>query len=1068
VTVSSAEGFVVACREALESGALDRLRAHASGDSDAVRELERRLGTGERARAVARLALALAGDGDRGTWLCEAVEAWGVASAAGPAELSVATDAADAVVDALHHLCRQRHDLRLAPLHDLALELLGRPPRVLRRAAVAVPVVSGGAGRLLILEAHLLDGALPGVFESPAAAVARRDAAWRDAETTVDEVIGKLDGGAAIRYRLSDNQGDASYVEDLGGASAGMALAVAARRLLRRRELPLDRHVAITAAVAPDGKAVPIAGINAKLAVADPKTGEGDVRHLDGRVRRLLVHRDQADQLDRDRVGRDRETDRLAVVPVDLDVVGIDGLDDAARKARVSLRGPALATAAITAVVALVAVLALRPSGPDAAAERRAVEAQVPAKVASAVRRLRASDPDLADLLLAQHATVQPSPASLAALIEAHGRVEARETTFRPVSGRVSELQVAGDGSWVVTGGSNGELRLWDAAKRRERSPARASNYADEIRVIALSEDERRFAAAGSRSLVVGEVGPRRFVSSLEEDIPLGTSALTFSDDGRTLYVGAADALGVTKVDADGYWSDIDWHEVTVGDHYVRDVFPLSRRMLAYCVETYTGDQQLERLDLATDTSTAVVSEDGEPIPCPAAEVATGVIASLQGEGDRTVAIGRVEDSDWTELARHRFGEEIMLLRSVAGRAQVFAASNRTLAVLDQAGEVVAEAPLRPSDDDVAIGRGGRLLAISSRSGSVRIQPLGERRDATRERFTSPGDDVRTVAMSDDGRRLAIGGELGEVSVFDTAKPGAPPLLTREVVPGPIRTLELDATGKLAWAGGDTGQVARVPLTEPDAEIEYSAQLGDPITDIELSPDRGLLGVAGFSDTGVLTMDPGNLSFDRVEGIDALELVWLDRRRLLVASGASPGGDQSQAAVRVFDRELKRIGRIVPTQDPGIVAMRERRGLVAAAGPNGTVVLLDVRGATPRPVRTIDTASDLATGVEWSSDGRVLAVAGGDDRIDYFEAETFQRIGDVAVDDSLGGIAMARSGGRLATGSIGTSKALLIPFGVTAWSQSMCDRTRRFVSPATWLDVAGRWPPYRRACEPPS
>ncbi|HYQ79266.1 MAG TPA: WD40 repeat domain-containing protein [Solirubrobacterales bacterium] len=1060
--------FLDDCRTALDGKRLNELNEYASGRSPRIGEIDDNFGSGHRARAVAHLALALTAeleDAERARHLQAAIELWTLEGDALPAEVPV-TLTPGATTTALAQICLGEHRLRLEGLHDIALELGGESPRGLRRATTAVPVVVGGGGLLLLIEARLVSGALPGVFEGPQAALANRDEKWRRMEQVVDELILRQDGPHAIRYLLKNNADSEVWLGPVHGESAGMALAVASRQATKRRSLPLDGHTAIAAAIAEDGRAQRVEGMAEKLAEKEPKTGEPEVHHLQRRVVRLLVEKKQAKTLVPDGIAQDRTVNREAVVAAGIDVVPIANLDEAMRKARLRLRRPALIAIAVTLIVAAAITFALTRDGNDPGLERRVAESQLPDKVDAAARRLAATDPDRVALLRAEEATVQPSPASLSALFDADLGVSKRITSYRPREGVVSEIALADGRRLVVTGGANGELRVWDSRTREEEVLSRDA-LEDEARMLAVSEDGHLIAVSGTGSVLLAERSSSGLFAELEEELSGGASAVAFSADGKALYVGAEDSLGVSRFEAGG-WSPIEWSSVDAGGHYVRDIIPLDADHVAFCIETTGNDQELRRLDLRRLALSVVRGPGGSAVPCPAAQLRPGVIATTHGPDYREIRIGRLEGARWRQVGYHRLPEELDVLGEVPGGHLVYTAGDTGVTTLSESGEVVAEAPLNPSDVGISVGRGGRSFAVVSGNGMVRVESLEDEDPLTpRLRLSDPSSLGWPVSWSANGERVAVGSQEGDVSVFDPRDPDAGALVWKHVFPGIVRAVEVDPLGRWVWAAGDTGQVARIDARDPTADIHYSVALGGVIRDLELSPDGKNLAVAGVPGVGVVLMRPDVEGFENGgEEIDALGVAWLDSDRLLVSSGADSEGDRSEAILRVLNTHLEQVGGNTPTGDPGMIAVRVHGKRAAAVGFSGRVEIFNVAGDTPRLLRTVSTENELATDAAWSADGGVLAVVGDGSKVTFLETRTFQVVGARSLGDSGGGAALATHGGTLATLAVAQATVKLIPFGTSAWSQEICDRTHQFLSPADWIELVGPWPPYQRPCRP--
>jgi hypothetical protein len=705
--------FLADCHAALVSARLDQLAEYAAGSAKRIRDIDEDFGTGCRAQAIAHLALALSEEleeRERGARLGEAIRLWTSKGGAMPAEIPGSL-APGAAVEALGRICRGEHRLRLEGLHDLAFALSGSLPREGRRATTLVPVVVSGSGLLLVIEARRFDGLLPGVFEVKEAALADRDEDWRHMEGVVDELIVRPPGLHAIRYSVRSNSDGKLHLGRLEGESAGMALAVASRQVAGRRSLRLDGHTAIAAAVDADGNALEVKGMAQKLALKKPNVDEPDVDHLESRVLRLLVEKEHAKRLASDG-GPDQKENREVVVQADINVVPIANLDEAMRRARFRLRRPVVVAITVALIVAAAIVFALSRGGTDAGVERRVAESELPGKVDAAVRRL-GDDPDQAALLRAEEATVQPTASSLAALFAADQGVSKRIATFRPQGGIATDLELADGHRLVVTGGANGEVGVWDSKTGKEEVLQRNA-LEDEARMIATADNGRLIAVAGDNSVLLAERSSTGMVVEIEEGVSTGASAVAFSTDGENLYVGAEDLFGSSHL-VDGSWTPIEWISVDTGGHYVRGIFPLDPEHVAYCVETTGNDQALRVLDLGSYATQPVRDGAGHQVPCPAAGLRPGVIATTHGPDYREVTIGRIDGARWHQVGHRHLAEELQILGEVPGGRLFYVAGDANVTTLTERGEIVAGAPLGPSARGIAVGRGGRSWARHER-----------------------------------------------------------------------------------------------------------------------------------------------------------------------------------------------------------------------------------------------------------------------------------------------------------------------------------------------------------------
>jgi WD40 repeat protein len=103
----------------------------------------------------------------------------------------------------------------------------------------------------------------------------------------------------------------------------------------------------------------------------------------------------------------------------------------------------------------------------------------------------------------------------------------------------VNSVSFAADGRRLVTGSSDGTVKIWDAAMWREQATLRAG--AGEIRSVALSSDGK-LIAAGTRygAILVWDMSSRRELARIEAHVG-DVWAVAFTPDGKTLASGDGD-----------------------------------------------------------------------------------------------------------------------------------------------------------------------------------------------------------------------------------------------------------------------------------------------------------------------------------------------------------------------------------------------------------------------------------------------------------------------------------------------------------------------------------------------
>ena len=105
--------------------------------------------------------------------------------------------------------------------------------------------------------------------------------------------------------------------------------------------------------------------------------------------------------------------------------------------------------------------------------------------------------------------------------------------------GGVRMVRFGGHGNWVISGGADKRLRLWDPFTGRHMVDA--GEHQSEILAIAVSRDESMIASGDKDGIIIvwGPSGLRKIVAFRHGKVPV--SALEFEPEGRRLFSAGAD-----------------------------------------------------------------------------------------------------------------------------------------------------------------------------------------------------------------------------------------------------------------------------------------------------------------------------------------------------------------------------------------------------------------------------------------------------------------------------------------------------------------------------------------------
>ncbi|WP_240139169.1 nSTAND1 domain-containing NTPase [Streptomyces sp. MUM 178J] len=275
-----------------------------------------------------------------------------------------------------------------------------------------------------------------------------------------------------------------------------------------------------------------------------------------------------------------------------------------------------------------------------------------------------------------------------------------------------------------------------------------------------------------------------------------------------------------------------------------------------------------------------------------------------------------------------------------------------------------ARAPAAPAgtltghrDDvrSVAVSPQGRMVATASADATVRLwevsRPGGPRPLAV---LTAHRDDVRTVAFGPDGRLLATAGEDKTVRLWEVSRPGGPrPLAVLTAHHDTVRSVAFSRDGRTLATAGEDKTTRLWDLADPGSPTALATVGGHTTTvfSVAFSPDGRTLATAG--------------------GLDTPTRLWDITRRSHPAPLATLTGH---------------------TDVVGSVAFSPDGRTLATASDDRTARLWDVtRPAGPEPLATIGGYTTAVGAVAFSPDGGALAASGYDHTVRLLDLD-FERL----------------------------------------------------------------------------
>lgn len=286
---------------------------------------------------------------------------------------------------------------------------------------------------------------------------------------------------------------------------------------------------------------------------------------------------------------------------------------------------------------------------------------------------------------------------------------------------RVWALAFAPDGRTLVTGASQGQVRLWDVSGGAEQTPVDLDHaLRDDVRAVAFSRDGRLLAAGGDNPPLtrVWDWTERKELASLPGH-RTWIESLAFSKDARTLVVAGAHGQQSSQI----------------------RLWDVERRQMRAVLDGHAGGVWC-----------VAFSPDGQ------------TLASTGRDG--VIKLWDFSREQVRQLLLGHASEVYALAFSPDGSQLVSSSRDKTVKLWDTATGHELRSLLGHSREirAVAFAPDGRTIASGSQDGTVRLWRVADGQGLAT--FKLPGS-ANAVVYSPDGRTLAAGGWYKTVQLWD-------------------------------------------------------------------------------------------------------------------------------------------------------------------------------------------------------------------------------------------------------------------------------------------------------------
>jgi WD40 repeat protein len=590
----------------------------------------------------------------------------------------------------------------------------------------------------------------------------------------------------------------------------------------------------------------------------------------------------------------------------------------------------------------------------------------------------------------------------------------------------VESVAYSPDGETIALGGP-GYLRLIDARSRRELAAAR---------VDVGTVDRIAFTRDGSQLVAVISTG-----ESQHDWISVR--------DGRTL---AATGAPITPEGFSGAF---------VGSFYQAAGLALTRDGRSAIVASDHDElvwwdirepKQTRRVKIAPGRHALAVSPDGRT-------VAVGIDGGLQLVDARSGSIRTADGAPGGAPSWLLFSPDggTVVATSLDGTVALWDADSLTLRETLRGHSRAVQQPVFSSDGETlyTVSHDGTAIAWDI----VGDRGLGRRFEFTHEPDAGPDDfDGHPGAFSPDGRLIALGLSSEGIRLWDSERltPVGRPLLETG---GEVWALEFTPDGSALAAVTDNGMATvwdvenRSLLWGPDTVATGA------VTGLSISPDGTRLATASAGGVSLRELANGDLLTAVGEGVSAGDVAFSPDGSTVAFVHADGG------TAEVWDLARRaRIARLPVRGESGSYAIAfSPDGESVATGPlaDPYVRVWDVD--TGDLIRKLDQGSAGALTLDFSPDGRILAVSGFEPVASLWDVESGARIGPTLTAGSRRAMIDLSPDGRRLLLTHADGRGAVWDVDPESWAGRACRLANRTLTPKEWDEfLPGR--PYQPAC----
>jgi len=520
--------------------------------------------------------------------------------------------------------------------------------------------------------------------------------------------------------------------------------------------------------------------------------------------------------------------------------------------------------------------------------------------------------------------------------------------------GRVSEVAIAPDGTWLATGGGDGTVRLW-AADGTPR--ATLTGHDSGVIAVAIAPDGTWLATTGGQDgtvrLWAADGTPRATLTGHDGRV----SAVAIAPDGTWLATGGRD--GTARL-----WAADGTPRATLTGHH-SEVLAVAIAGDGTWLATGGGDDRTARLWAADGTPRATLTGHDGPVLA-VAIAADGTWLATGGGDDRTARLWAADGTPRATLTGHHDRVSAVAIAGDGTWLATGGGDDRTARLW--AADGTPRATLTGHDGPVlavAIAPDGTWLAtVGGRNGTARLWAA----DGT-PRATLTGHDgpVSAVAIAPDGTWLATGG--GDDRTARLWAADGTPRATLTGHDGPVLAVAIAPDGTwLATVGGRNG-TARLWAADGTPRATLTGHDG-PVSAVAIAPDGTWLATGGWDGTVRIWAADGTPRATLTGHHSAVFAVAIAPDGTWLATG---GGD---GTVRLWAADGTSRATLTGHDGPvSAVAIAPDGTWLATGGWDGTVRIWAADGAPSSGVTAIRVDGDVS-GCAWFPGSTDLCIGG--------------------------------------------------------------------------------------------